>query len=79
MQNEWLPSKHVEPTTLAAYRSYLDKHFFPFFGRRQLHQITPALVQDWVTQAAADGLSASRSASTTPCCTRSSTARSATG
>jgi integrase len=58
VENEWLPSKHIEPTTKAAYQSNLDKHFYPFFGRKQLHQITPGLVQDWVTQAAAGGLSA---------------------
>jgi integrase len=58
VEDEWLPSKHIEPTTRAAYVSNLTKHFFPFFGRKQLHQITPALVQDWVTKAAAGGLSA---------------------
>ena len=58
VEAEWLPSKHIEPTTRAAYVSNLTKHFYPFFGRKQLHQITPGLVQDWVTKAAADGLSA---------------------
>ena len=58
VQTEWLPSKHIEPTTKAAYVSNLTKHFYPFFGRKQLHQITPGLVQDWVTKAAAGGLSA---------------------
>ena len=58
VEDEWLPSKHIEPTTKAAYVSNLTKHFFPFFGRKQLHQITPGLVQDWVTKAAAGGLSA---------------------
>ncbi len=57
VETDWLPSKHIEPTTKAAYVSNLNKHFYPFFGRKQLHQITPALVQDWVTKAAADGLS----------------------
>jgi site-specific recombinase XerD len=57
VENDWLPSKHLEPTTLASYSSNLTKHFFPFFGRKQLTQITPALVQDWVTQARAGGLS----------------------
>ena len=36
----------------------LNKHFFPFFGKKQMYQITSSLVQDWVTQAAAEGLSA---------------------
>lgn len=58
VEDDWLPSKHIEPTTKAAYKSNLDRHFYPFFGRKQLHQITPGLVQDWVTKAAAGGLSA---------------------
>jgi len=58
VETEWLPSKHIEPTTRAAYVSNLTKHFYPFFGNKQLHQITPGLVQDWVTTAAGDGLSA---------------------
>jgi len=58
VEDEWLPSKHIEPTTRAAYVSNLTKHFFPFFGRKQLHQVTPGLVQDWVTKAVTDGLSA---------------------
>ena len=33
VETVWLPSKHVETSTLAAYRSYLDKHFIPVFGR----------------------------------------------
>ncbi len=58
VETEWLPSKHIEATTRAAYVSNLTKHFFPFFGKKLMHQITPSLVQDWVTKAAADGLSA---------------------
>jgi len=58
VETDWLPSKHIEPTTRAAYSSNLDKHFFPFFGSKRLHQITPSLVQDWVTQAATGGLAA---------------------
>ncbi len=55
--NDWLPSKHIEPTTKAAYVSNLNKHFYPFFRRRLMYQITGSLVQDWVTHAAAEGLS----------------------
>ena len=57
VETDWLPSKHIEPTTKAAYVSNLNKHFYPFFGKKLMYQITPSLVQDWVTQAAADGLS----------------------
>ena len=58
VERDWLPSKHIEATTRAAYVSNLNKHFFPFFGRKQMHQITSSLVQDWVTLAASEGLSA---------------------
>lgn len=57
VQGEWLPNKHVEASTRAAYISYLNKHFYPFFGHRRLNRISPSLVQDWATQAAANGLS----------------------
>jgi integrase len=54
----WLPSKQVETSTLAAYRSYLDKHFLPGFGRRPMGKILPSEVQRWVTAATENGLSA---------------------
>ncbi len=57
VERDWLPSKHIEATTRAAYVSNLNKHFFPFFGRRAMTKITPSLVQDWVTEARASGLS----------------------
>jgi integrase len=55
--NVWLPSRHLEVSTLAGYRSYLDKHFLPFFGDRPMAEILPSFVQDWVTAAVASGLS----------------------
>jgi integrase len=51
VQTVWLPSKHVETSTLAAYRSYLDKHFIPVFGNRPIGKILPSEVQRWVTTA----------------------------
>jgi integrase len=57
VQRDWLPSKHIEPTTKAAYVSNLTKHFFPYFGSRPMAKIPPSLVQDWVTDANAGGLS----------------------
>jgi hypothetical protein len=57
VERDWLPSKHIEATTRAAYVSNLDQHFFPFFGRRAIAKSPPSLVQDWVTHAAAGGLS----------------------
>jgi integrase len=58
VQTVWLPSKQVETSTLAAYRSYLDKHFIPVFGRRPMGKILPSEVQRWVTTATEHGLSA---------------------
>jgi hypothetical protein len=56
VEKEWLPNKHVEASTRAAYISYPDKHFYPFFGDCRLNRISPSLVQDWVTQAKDQGL-----------------------
>jgi hypothetical protein len=57
VEGEWLPHKHLELTTRAAYNSYLNKQFYPAFGRRQLNKVSPSVVQDWVTKAHAEGLS----------------------
>jgi integrase len=57
VEQEWLPHKHLEVTTRASYSSYLNKQFYPAFGRRQLNKVSPSVVQDWVTKAHADGLS----------------------
>ena len=56
VEGEWLPHKHLELTTRAAYNSYLNKQFYPAFGRRQLNKVSPSVVQDWVTKAHAEGL-----------------------
>src|SRR3954451_20336041 len=58
VQTVWLPSKQVETSPLAAYRSYLDKHFIPTFGRRPMGKILPSEIQRWVTTATENGLSA---------------------
>ena len=58
VETVWLPSKQVETSTLAAYRSYLDKHFIPVFGRRPMGKILPSEIQRWVTTATDNGLSA---------------------
>jgi hypothetical protein len=34
VESDWLPSKHTEATTRAAYVSNLTKHFLPFFGKK---------------------------------------------
>ena len=57
VERVWLPSKHIEATTRAAYVSNLDKHFVPYFGAHPMAKITPSLIQDWVTVATGQGLS----------------------
>ena len=58
VETVWLPSKQVETSTLAAYRSYLGKHFIPTFERRPMGNILPSEMQRWVTTATEGGLSA---------------------
>ena len=58
VEQTWWPSRHLELTTKQSYRSYLDRHFLPFFGALPLAKILPSTVQAWVTKASADGLSA---------------------
>lgn len=53
----WWPSRHLEVTTRAGYRSYLARHFLPFFGDLPMADILPSTVQAWVTHASAGGLS----------------------
>ena len=50
-EDVWLPSRHLEVTTRAGYRSYLRIHFVPFFGEMQLARVMPSTVQEWVNQA----------------------------
>jgi integrase len=54
VETVWLPSKQVETSTRAAYRSYLDKHFIPTFGKRPMGKILPSEIQRWVTTATDD-------------------------
>jgi integrase len=54
----WPTTVHLEVSTRSAYRYYLDKHFLPEFGQRQMRLINPSLVQGWVNEAFAGGLSA---------------------
>jgi len=56
VERHWWPHLHVEVTTRVAYRSYLDKHFMPRFGRVPMYRIQPTMVQDWVTDAVDSGL-----------------------
>jgi hypothetical protein len=47
VEGEWLPHKHLELTTRAAYNSYLNKQFYPAFGMQQLNKVSPSAVRDW--------------------------------
>jgi integrase len=57
VEQTWWPSRHLELTTKQCYRSYLDRHFLPFFGDFPMAKILPSTVQAWVTKASAEGLS----------------------
>jgi hypothetical protein len=57
VEQHWWPSRHLEVSTKASYRCYLDKHFLPF-GEMPMRTILPSAVQAWVTRAATSGLSA---------------------
>lgn len=58
VEGVWWPSRHLEVSTRAGYRSNLDKHFLPYFGAIAMADIRPSTVQRWVTAAVAAGLSA---------------------
>lgn len=53
----WPTAQHLEPTTRAAYRSNLDRHFLPRFGQMKMSAIAASEVQAWVNDAAGHGLS----------------------
>ena len=58
VEDYWWPSRQLELTTRAAYRSYLDKHFLPYLGKRPMSSITPTTVEAWIAKALKGGLSA---------------------
>ena len=52
IEENYLPaSMHLEASTLAAYRSVIDKHFLPTFGTMPMKRISPSHVQAWVNTA----------------------------
>jgi integrase len=57
VERVWWPSRQLEVSTRAGYRSYLDKHFLPFFGPLAMADIVASTVQAWVTKAIDEGLS----------------------
>jgi integrase len=57
VEQAWWPSRHLEVSTAAAYRSNLDHHLIPYFGTYPLEAILPSTVQAWVTNAVEGELS----------------------
>jgi integrase len=57
VEQAWWPSRHLEVSTAAAYRSNLDHHLIPYFGTYPIEAILPSTVQAWVSHALAGGLS----------------------
>jgi integrase len=53
----WPTTQHLEVSTRTAYGYYLDKHFLPRFGTLPMRRISPAMIQAWVNDATAGGLS----------------------
>lgn len=56
VEETWFPSKHLEASTRAGYRSNLDRHFLPYFGSYSMAKILPSIVQGWVTKVTAEGV-----------------------
>jgi integrase len=54
----WPTAKHLEVSTKAAYRCYLNKHFLPTFGSMPMRRVSATSVQSWVNDAVVAGLSA---------------------
>jgi hypothetical protein len=52
----WPTTVHLEVSTRAAYRYYLDRHFLPAFGAWQMRLINPSSVQAWVNDVSAGKL-----------------------
>lgn len=50
----WPAAQHLEPTTLAGYRSNLDSHFIPYLGRMRMNKIVASTVQAWVNAVSAE-------------------------
>jgi hypothetical protein len=57
VEQAWWPSRHLEVSTAAAYRSNLAHHLIPYFGHYPLDAILPSTVQGWVSHALEGGLS----------------------
>lgn len=53
-QYYWPAAQHLEPTTLAAYRSNLGSHFLPSLGRMRMSRIVASTVQAWVDEVSAE-------------------------
>jgi integrase len=57
----WPTTTHLEVSTRAAYRYYLNKHFLPRFGQMTMRRISSTMVQAWVNDMASSGTLSNRS------------------
>lgn len=57
---EWfrdhLPSRGLKPTTVETYRYALDRHLLPYFGKKQLSEITPESIDRYAAAKVRQGL-----------------------
>lgn len=56
---KWLKeyaAHHLEPTTLAGYTDYLDRHIIPFLGHYKLTEIKPIHLQSFYNSLMQDGI-----------------------
>jgi integrase len=56
---EWKSTQYqtIRPNTIRGYNSALDRHILPAFGEMKLQKIDQRLVQEWVNDLVAEGLS----------------------
>src|SRR4051794_39602500 len=50
----WPAAQPLDPPTLAAYGSTLDRHFLPYFARMRMSKIVASTVQAWVNEVSAE-------------------------
>jgi len=53
---QWLPNRILEINTRLTYEGHYRESIKPAFGHLQLRQVTPGMVQSWVTALAKSGL-----------------------
>ncbi|MGY2874239.1 integrase [Marmoricola sp. URHA0025 HA25] len=54
--NQWLPNRQIEPGTRDTYLTHFRTQIEPVFGHKQMRDITPTMVQEWITSMVRAGL-----------------------